>query len=174
LKLIYNKLTSRSYGYFLKFSYFIFVRNWWFQLRQKLQSLVKKTQGILGITGQVIWKTKPWSLLIPKSQGLQVKEPSWSLKLYISLHRFMISDASSSWTINVLFGEGELLRNWDLKFGCDRSDAEIDLQLKKLSSLNITSMNIGHCMICSIYKFYTLARHIFSKGWDINTWLHVL
>jgi hypothetical protein len=49
LRLISNKVTSRSYGYFLKVSYFYFLRNWFFQLRQKLQSLVKKTQGILGV-----------------------------------------------------------------------------------------------------------------------------
>jgi hypothetical protein len=36
LRLIYNKVTSRSYGYFLRFSYFYFLR--------------KKTQGILGVT----------------------------------------------------------------------------------------------------------------------------
>jgi hypothetical protein len=45
LRLIYNRVTSRSYGHFLKFSYFYFLRNWFFQLCQKLQSLVKKTQG---------------------------------------------------------------------------------------------------------------------------------
>jgi hypothetical protein len=49
LRLIYNKVTSRSYGYFLKFSYFYFLRNWFFQLCQKLQSLVKEAQGILGV-----------------------------------------------------------------------------------------------------------------------------
>jgi hypothetical protein len=49
LRLISNKVTSRSYSYFLKFSYFDFLRNWFFQLCQKLQSLVKKTQGILGV-----------------------------------------------------------------------------------------------------------------------------
>jgi hypothetical protein len=51
-----NKVTSRSYSYFLKFSYFNFSRDWFFQLCQKLQSLVKKTQGILGV--------KPWTLLL--------------------------------------------------------------------------------------------------------------
>jgi hypothetical protein len=49
LRLIYNNVTSRSYGYFLKYSYFDFLRNWFFQLCQKLQSLVKKTQRILGV-----------------------------------------------------------------------------------------------------------------------------
>jgi hypothetical protein len=49
-RLIYNKVTSRSDGYLLKFSYFYFLRNWFFQLCQKLQSLVRKTQGILGVT----------------------------------------------------------------------------------------------------------------------------
>jgi hypothetical protein len=49
LRLIFNKVTSRSYGYFLKFAYFYFLRNWFFQLRQKLRSLVKKSQEILGV-----------------------------------------------------------------------------------------------------------------------------
>jgi hypothetical protein len=49
LRLIPNKATSWSYDYFLKFSYFYFLRKWYFQLCQKLQSLVKKTQGILGV-----------------------------------------------------------------------------------------------------------------------------
>jgi hypothetical protein len=49
LKLISNKITSKSYGYFLKFIDFNFLRNWFFQLCQKLQSLVKKIQGILGV-----------------------------------------------------------------------------------------------------------------------------
>jgi hypothetical protein len=49
LRLIYNKVTSRSYGYFFKFLYFNFLRNWLFQLIEKLQNLVKKTQGILGV-----------------------------------------------------------------------------------------------------------------------------
>jgi hypothetical protein len=44
-----NKVTLRSYGHFLKFSYFYFLRNWFSQLCQKLQSLVQKTQGISGI-----------------------------------------------------------------------------------------------------------------------------
>ena len=50
LRLIYNKVTSRSYGYFLKFLYFYFLRKWFFQLCQKLQSLVRKiSQGTIGI-----------------------------------------------------------------------------------------------------------------------------
>jgi hypothetical protein len=49
LRLIHNKVTLRSYSYFLKFSYFIFLRNWFFQLCQELQSLVKNPQGILGV-----------------------------------------------------------------------------------------------------------------------------
>jgi hypothetical protein len=47
--LIYNKVTSRSYSYFQKIAYFNFLKNWLFQLCQKLQSLVEKTQGILGV-----------------------------------------------------------------------------------------------------------------------------
>jgi hypothetical protein len=46
LRLMSNKVT---YDYFLKFSYFIFLRNRFFQLCKKLQSLIKKTQGILGV-----------------------------------------------------------------------------------------------------------------------------
>jgi hypothetical protein len=49
LRFISNKVTSRSYGYFLKFSYFYFLRNFFFQQCQKLHSLVKKSQGILGV-----------------------------------------------------------------------------------------------------------------------------
>jgi hypothetical protein len=49
LRLISNKVTSRSYSYFLNFSYFYFLENWFFQLRQRLQSLARKTQGILGV-----------------------------------------------------------------------------------------------------------------------------
>jgi hypothetical protein len=49
LGLIYNKVTSRSYSYFQKIEYFYFLRNWFFQVCRKLQSLVEKTQGILGI-----------------------------------------------------------------------------------------------------------------------------
>jgi hypothetical protein len=46
---MFNKVTSRSYGYFLKFSYFFWLRNGFFQVGQKLQKLVKKTEGILGV-----------------------------------------------------------------------------------------------------------------------------
>jgi hypothetical protein len=49
LRLMSNKITSRSYSYFLKVSYSSFLRNWFFQLCQKLQSLVKKPQGILEV-----------------------------------------------------------------------------------------------------------------------------
>jgi hypothetical protein len=52
LRLIYSKVTSRSYGYFFKFSYLNFLRNRFIQLCQKLQSLEKKTQGILGVKGE--------------------------------------------------------------------------------------------------------------------------
>jgi hypothetical protein len=54
LRLIYNKVTSRSYGYFFKFSYFNLLRNWFFQLCQKQQSLVKKTQGILVVKSELL------------------------------------------------------------------------------------------------------------------------
>jgi hypothetical protein len=49
LRLIYNKVTLRSYSLFLKFSYLNFLRKSFFQLYKKLQSLVKKAQGILGV-----------------------------------------------------------------------------------------------------------------------------
>jgi hypothetical protein len=42
LRLIYNKVILGSYSYFLKFSYFYFLRNWFFQLCKKLSCLVKK------------------------------------------------------------------------------------------------------------------------------------
>jgi hypothetical protein len=48
-EVISNKVTSRSYSYFLKISYFYFLKTLFFQLCQKLQSLVKLTQGILGV-----------------------------------------------------------------------------------------------------------------------------
>jgi hypothetical protein len=41
-RLIYSKVTSRSYNYFLKFSYLNFLRNWFFQLCQKLQRFGQK------------------------------------------------------------------------------------------------------------------------------------
>jgi hypothetical protein len=48
-RLMFNKVTSRSYSYFLKFSYFFWWRNGLHQVGQKLQKLVKKTDGILGV-----------------------------------------------------------------------------------------------------------------------------
>jgi hypothetical protein len=49
-----NKVTSRSYNYFFKFSYFILLRNRFFQQCQKLQSLLKTTQGILGVNTCIV------------------------------------------------------------------------------------------------------------------------
>jgi hypothetical protein len=46
---MFNKVTSGSYGYFFKFSYFFWYRNGILQVGQKLQKLVKKTEGILGV-----------------------------------------------------------------------------------------------------------------------------
>jgi hypothetical protein len=46
---MFNKVTSRSYGYFPKFSYFFWYRNGFLQVGQKLQKLVKKIEGILGV-----------------------------------------------------------------------------------------------------------------------------
>jgi hypothetical protein len=39
---MYTKVTQRSYGYFVKLSYFGFWRKWFFQLCQKLHSFAKK------------------------------------------------------------------------------------------------------------------------------------
>jgi hypothetical protein len=44
-----NKVTTRSYGFFFKFSYFFCCGNGFLQQCLKLQKLVKKTQGILGV-----------------------------------------------------------------------------------------------------------------------------
>jgi hypothetical protein len=38
-----------SYGYFFKFLYFFWYRNGILQVGQKLQKLVKKMEGILGV-----------------------------------------------------------------------------------------------------------------------------
>jgi hypothetical protein len=46
---MFNKVTLRSYCYFLKFLYFFGYRNGFLQVGQKLQKLVKKTEGILGV-----------------------------------------------------------------------------------------------------------------------------
>jgi hypothetical protein len=51
--LMFNKVTSRSYSYFLKFSYFFWYRNEFLQVGQKLQKLVKKTEGILGVNSHL-------------------------------------------------------------------------------------------------------------------------
>jgi hypothetical protein len=48
-RLMFNKVTSGSYGYFFKFSYFFWYRNGILQVGQKLQKLVKETEGILGV-----------------------------------------------------------------------------------------------------------------------------
>jgi hypothetical protein len=46
-----NKVTLRSYGYFLKILNFFGWRNGFLQVGLKLQKLVKKTEGILGVKG---------------------------------------------------------------------------------------------------------------------------
>jgi hypothetical protein len=46
---MFNKVTSRYYSHFLKFSYFFWQKNGFLQVGQKLQKLVKKTEGILGV-----------------------------------------------------------------------------------------------------------------------------
>jgi hypothetical protein len=48
-RLMFNKVTSRSYIYFLKFSYFFWSRNGFLQVGQKVQKLVRKIEGILGV-----------------------------------------------------------------------------------------------------------------------------
>jgi hypothetical protein len=48
-RLMFNKVILRSYSYFLKFSYFFWLRSGFFQIGQNLQKLVKKTKGILGV-----------------------------------------------------------------------------------------------------------------------------
>jgi hypothetical protein len=48
-RLMFNKVTSSYYGYFLKFSYFFWQRNGFLQVGQKLHKLVKKTEGILRV-----------------------------------------------------------------------------------------------------------------------------
>jgi hypothetical protein len=49
LSLMSNKVIQRFYGNFLKNSYFGSWKKWFLQLCQKLQSLVKKSQGILEV-----------------------------------------------------------------------------------------------------------------------------
>jgi hypothetical protein len=49
LRLISNKVTLRSYNYFLKFSYFYFFEKLVFLTMSKSAKFGKKTQGILGI-----------------------------------------------------------------------------------------------------------------------------
>jgi hypothetical protein len=44
-----NKVTLRSYGYFLHFLHSIFGEKWFLQLCPKLPGIVQKSQGILGI-----------------------------------------------------------------------------------------------------------------------------
>jgi hypothetical protein len=51
--LMYTKVTQRSYSYFVKFSYLGFWKKLFLQLCQKLHSLVKNTQGILGVKGVI-------------------------------------------------------------------------------------------------------------------------
>jgi hypothetical protein len=49
LRLISNKETSRSYGYFLKSAYFNFLKKWNFSTMSETAEFGKKTQGILGV-----------------------------------------------------------------------------------------------------------------------------
>jgi hypothetical protein len=56
-RLMFNKVTLGSYGYFFKFSYFFWYRNGILQVGQKLQKLVKKTEGILGVKLSVLLRS---------------------------------------------------------------------------------------------------------------------
>jgi hypothetical protein len=48
-RLIFNKVTSRSYGYFLKFSFFFWVEKWIPPSRSKSAEIGQKTEEILGV-----------------------------------------------------------------------------------------------------------------------------
>jgi hypothetical protein len=48
-RLMLNKVTLRFYSCSLKFSYFFWKRNGFLQVGQKLQKLIRKTEGILGV-----------------------------------------------------------------------------------------------------------------------------
>jgi hypothetical protein len=65
--LMFNKVTSRCYGYFLKFSYFFLVEKWILLVGQKLQKLVKKTEGILGVKTEPLMQVYPMDLNIQGS-----------------------------------------------------------------------------------------------------------
>jgi hypothetical protein len=51
LRLIHNKVTSRSYSYFLKFSYLNFFEDLIFPTKSQTAKFGKKTEGILEIKG---------------------------------------------------------------------------------------------------------------------------
>jgi hypothetical protein len=55
-RLMFNKVTSRSYNYFLKFSYFVLVEKWIPPTRSETG---KKTDGILGVTGHQLGQNSP-------------------------------------------------------------------------------------------------------------------
>jgi hypothetical protein len=94
LRLIHNKVTSRSYNYFVNFSYFSFLRNWFFQLCQKLQSLVKKTEGILGVKGTAM------GVATLKSQQNSIN----FLFLFVQLAHFRVMSSllANSWLLKTL------------------------------------------------------------------------
>jgi hypothetical protein len=48
-RLMFNKVTSRYYSYFLKFSYFFWVEKWIPPSRSETVEIGKKTEGILGV-----------------------------------------------------------------------------------------------------------------------------
>jgi hypothetical protein len=49
LRLMFNKVTLRSYSWFHYFLHLIFDKKWFLQLCPKLPSFVQKAQGILGV-----------------------------------------------------------------------------------------------------------------------------
>jgi hypothetical protein len=48
-----SKVTSRSYGYFLKFSYFFLVEKWIPPSSSETAEIGQKTKGILGINFRI-------------------------------------------------------------------------------------------------------------------------
>jgi hypothetical protein len=46
---MFNKVTSRSYNYFLKFSFFFLVEKWIPPSRSEIAKIGVKTEGILGV-----------------------------------------------------------------------------------------------------------------------------
>jgi hypothetical protein len=88
LRLVSNKVTSRSYGHFHQFSCFYFLRNWFFQLCQKLQSLIKKTQGILGVKQSYETKLTPKGLNVLRVTKPVLGSVTWPHFIFIFFEFF--------------------------------------------------------------------------------------